>query len=78
MQYLSTRGYKVFAINFPHKQGDNLIATQLLYDAIQRIRSVTGAARVDLVGWSMGAFSSRLYVSSVKPTWGVSYAADGS
>jgi pimeloyl-ACP methyl ester carboxylesterase len=72
MQYLSGRGYKVFAISLPHKQGDNLVATQLIYDAIQRIRTVTGAAQVDLVGWSMGAFSSRMYASSVKPSWGVS------
>jgi pimeloyl-ACP methyl ester carboxylesterase len=71
MQYLSTRGYRVFAINFPHKQGDNLIATQLIYDAIQRIRAVTGASQVDLVGWSMGAFSARMYASSVVPSWGV-------
>ena len=71
MQYLSTRGYKVFAISLPQKQGDNLIATQLIYDAIQRIRTVTGAPQVDLVGWSMGAFSSRMYASSVTPTWGV-------
>lgn len=73
MQFLSGRGYKVFAINFPHKQGDNLLKTQLIFDAIQRIKAVTSSSTVDLVGWSMGAFAARMYVSSVKPSWGVSY-----
>lgn len=76
MQYLSSSGLKVFAINFPHKQGDNLLWAQLIYDAIQRIKTVTGAAQVNLMGWSKGAFASRMYVSSVKPSWGMSYAGD--
>lgn len=76
MQLLSNNGFKVFAINFPHKQGDNLLDAQLIFDAIQRIKAVTGAAKVNLVSWSMGAFASRLYVSSVKPSWGASYAGD--
>lgn len=76
MQFLSNNGFKVFAINFPHKQGDNLLDAQLIFDAIQRIKAVTGASKVDIVSWSMGAFASRLYVSSVKPSWGASYAGD--
>jgi Lipase (class 2) len=76
MQVLSNNGLKVFAINFAHKQGDNLLQAQLLYDAIQRVKAVTGATQVDVVGWSKGAFLSRMYVSSVKPSWGVSYAGD--
>jgi hypothetical protein len=76
MQVLSNGGFKVFAINFAHKQGDNLLQAQLVFDAIQRIKAVTGAGQVDLVGWSKGAFLSRMYVSSVKPSWGVSYSGD--
>lgn len=76
LQVLSNNGFRVFAINFAHKQGDNLLQAQLVYDAIQRIKSVTGATKIDLVGWSKGAFVSRMYVSSVKPSWGVSYAGD--
>lgn len=76
MQFLSGNGYKVFAINFAHKQGDNLLSAQLIYDAIQRVKAVTGASNVDLVGWSKGAFAARMYVSSVKPSWGIAYGGD--
>jgi hypothetical protein len=76
MQVLSGNGLRVFAISFAHKQGDNLFSAQLIYDAIQRIKAVTGATKVDLVGWSKGAFASRMYASSVKPSWGVSYGGD--
>ncbi len=46
MQYLSQRGYKVFAINFPHKQGDNYYWAEQIHDAIQVIKSKTGADKV--------------------------------
>ena len=76
MQHLDTRGYKVFAIGFPHKQGDNLVQAQLLADAIGVVRAKTGAAKVDLVCWSKGGFPCRAYTSSVKPSWGRAYQGD--
>jgi len=76
MQYLDTRGYKVFAINFPHKQGDNYYQAQLISDAIAVIKSRLGVSQVDLIGWSKGGFPSRMYVSSVKPSWGRAYQGD--
>jgi hypothetical protein len=76
MQHLSSRGYKVFAINFPHKQGDNHYQAQLVSDAIAVIKAKLGVAKVDLVGWSKGGFPARMYVSSVKPSWGRSYQGD--
>jgi hypothetical protein len=76
MQYLDTRGYKVFAIGFPHKQGDNLVQAQLVADAIGTIRSKLGVTKVDLVCWSKGGFPCRSYVSSVKPSWGRVYQGD--
>ena len=76
MQYLDGLGYKVFAINFPHKQGDNLVQAQLVADAVGRVRAETGAAKVDLVGWSKGGFPARMYASSVKPSWGRAYQGD--
>lgn len=75
MQFLSTRGYKVFALNFPHRQGDNYFWAQHIHDAIQVIKARTGAARVDIVAWSKGAFAARMYVSNVQ-TWGDAYAGD--
>ena len=76
MQYLDTRGYKVFAIDFPHKQGDNLVQAQLVADAIGVIKSKLGVAKVDLLCWSKGGFPCRAYVSSVKPSWGRVYQGD--
>ncbi len=76
MQYLNSAGYKVFAIGFPHKQGDNLVQAQLVSDAISVIKAKLGVAKVDLVGWSKGGFPARAYVSSVKPTWGRIYQGD--
>ena len=76
MQYLDTRGYKVFAINFPHKQGDNLIQAQLVSDAISVIKARLGVSKVDLIGWSKGGFPVRAYLSSVKPSWGRVYQGD--
>lgn len=76
MQYLSGRGYKVFAINFPHKQGDNYYWAEQIYDAIQVIKARTGASKVDLIGWSKGAFAARMYASSVRKSWATAYAGD--
>lgn len=76
MQYLDGRGYKVFAINFPHKQGDNYYQAQLVADAIGVIKSRLGVPKVDLIGWSKGGFPARMYVSSVRPAWGLAYQND--
>ena len=76
MQYLSGRGHKVFAINFPNKQGDNYYWAEQIHDAVQIIKSRTGARQVDVVGWSKGAFAARQYASSVNKSWGTPYAGD--
>ncbi|MPZ82611.1 MAG: alpha/beta hydrolase [Actinophytocola sp.] len=76
MQYLSSRGHRVFAIGFAHKQGDNLQQAQQVGDAIAVIKSRLGVSEVDVVGWSKGMMSARMYVASVKPSWGRSYAGD--
>lgn len=76
MQNLAGRGYRVFAIGFAHKQGDNLMQAQEVGDAVALIRAKLGVPKVDVVGWSKGEMSSRAYVSSVKPSWGRAYAGD--
>lgn len=76
MQYLSGRGYKVFAIGFAHKEGDNYMQAQEVGDAIALIKARLGVSKVDLVGWSKGELAARMYVSSVKPSWGSAYAGD--
>ncbi|WP_329570883.1 esterase/lipase family protein [Kitasatospora sp. NBC_01266] len=76
MQYLSSRGYRVFAIGFAQKQGDNLMQAQEVGDAIALIRAKLNVPQVDLVGWSKGEVSARAYVSSLAPSWGRPYAGD--
>ncbi|KEQ26759.1 esterase/lipase family protein [Paenibacillus tyrfis] len=76
MQDLVGKGYKVFAINFPHKQGDNYYSAEQIHDAITIIQNVTGESKVDVIGWSKGAFSARMYASSVKKAGGTSYSQD--
>lgn len=76
MQSLVHKGYKVFAINFPHKQGDNYYSAQQIHDAISIIKNITGESKVDVIGWSKGAFAARMYASSVKKPGGTDYAND--
>ncbi|MBK7996292.1 MAG: lipase [Blastocatellia bacterium] len=76
MQSLVAEGYRVFAINFPHKHGDNLLWAQQIGEAISRIKVLTNASQVNVIAWSKGAFASRLYASSIKAKWGKDYAND--
>jgi hypothetical protein len=74
MQSLSGKGYRVFAINFPDKQGDNYYWAEQINDAIAIIKTKTGAAQVDVVSWSKGAFAARQFASSVTKPGGTPYA----
>lgn len=73
MQHLSGQGYKVFAINFPHMHGNNYHWAEQIHDAVEIIKSRTGASQVDVVSWSKGAFASRQYASSVYKSGGSAY-----
>jgi hypothetical protein len=76
MQHLDGLGYKVFAIGFPHKTGDGYYWSEQIGDAVKLIKSKTGASQVDVIGWSKGAFNARMYVSSLRRSWGTAYAGD--
>lgn len=76
MQTLVANGHRVFAVGFAHKQGDNYMQAQQVGDAIAIIKSRLGVSKVDVVGWSKGMMSARMYVASVKPAWGRAYAGD--
>ncbi|MGH8189095.1 MAG: esterase/lipase family protein, partial [Steroidobacteraceae bacterium] len=76
MQALVANGFKVFAIGFPHKNGDGYFWAEQIHDAISVVKQRTGAATVDVVSWSKSAFNARMYVSSVKQPWGTAYQAD--
>ena len=76
MQALSNAGYRVFAINFPHPNGDGYFWSQQIAAAIDIVKARTGADTVDVIAWSKGGFNTRMYVSSLAPAWGVSYRHD--
>jgi hypothetical protein len=76
MQYLDERGYKVFALGFPHKTGDGYYWSEQIADALRLIKAKTGAPEVDVIGWSKGAFNARMYASSLRRSWGSEYAGD--
>lgn len=76
MQDLSADGFRVFAISFPHKNGDGYFWSEQIADAIAVIKSRTGASEVDIVSWSKGAQNARMYVSSVRKSWGTAYRGD--
>lgn len=76
MQSLVADGFKVFATSFPHKNGDGYLWAEQIADAIEVIIDRTGASEVDVVSWSKSAFNARMYVSTVKKSWGTTYRGD--
>lgn len=67
LQTLEAKGYRVFAITFPHKHGNLFYETQYLADALELARQATGAGKVVLIGHSAGGLAARGYVSSFCP-----------
>lgn len=66
MQYLSERGYAVFAVTFPCGQGDLYYMTEHVARAVEIVRERTKAARVDLIGHSLGGIVARMYVTGMR------------
>jgi hypothetical protein len=65
--YLAGKGYRVFAVTFAHRHGDNLLQGEQVANAIARIRQVTGAASVDVVAHSKGCTGVRALASGLTP-----------
>jgi pimeloyl-ACP methyl ester carboxylesterase len=81
MQNLVKKGFSVFAITFSHPHGDNFLQAQQIANAINRIRQVTGADKVDVLCHSKGAMSVRIYASDLgeeypKYSWITPYQND--
>ncbi len=64
-QYLKSKGFRVFAVTFANKHGDNFIWSSHINRAISRIKQITKAESVDTLGHSKGGFALRLYTSNV-------------
>lgn len=65
MQDLAAAGHRVFAVSHAHSQGDNHFWALQIGAAIDIIRERTGVSKVDVVGWSKGVMSARMYASSL-------------
>ena len=65
MQDLAAAGHRVFAVSHAHSQGDNYFWALQIAAAIDIIRARTGVEKVDVVGWSKGVMSTRMYASSL-------------
>jgi hypothetical protein len=76
MQSLDSANYKVFALQFAHKRGDNYYQAQVIADAIGIIKAALSVTQVDVIAWSKGVISARLYAASIKTAWGRPYQND--
>ena len=70
LQALEAKGYRVFAVTFPHKHGNLFYEAQYLADAAELARQAAGAGKVILIGHSAGGLAARAYVSSFRPNGG--------
>jgi triacylglycerol lipase len=67
---------KTFALTFSHPHGDNELQAEALAHVIARIREVTQAPKIDLVAWSKGGMSCRIYLSDAGPDGSTRYRGD--
>jgi triacylglycerol lipase len=69
--HLAGQGRAVFALSFAHPHGDCFQQAEQVANAIERIRELTGAEQVDLVGHSKGGIAAAVYTSHVTGrSWG--------
>ncbi|MBM3464526.1 MAG: alpha/beta hydrolase [Armatimonadetes bacterium] len=75
-QRLRDQGFQVYAVSFAHNHDDNNFWTQQVSNAVDRVKTLTGAEKVDLVGHSKGGFATRQYVSNLREPWMTPYRGD--
>jgi len=76
-QHLRKLGFRVYALTFAHNQDDNFVQAQHVANGLSRVRALTGAAQVDLVGHSKGSIVATLYCSpGFRQPWMSAYAGD--
>ncbi len=76
LQALEARGFRVFALTFPHKHGNLFYQAQYLADALEIISSQAPGSAT-LIGHSAGGLAARVYVSNFRLGGGwTSYRGD--
>ena len=61
------KGFRVFAVTFPHKHGNLFYEAQYLADALEIVASQARGSKATLVGHSAGGLVARMYVSNFHP-----------
>ncbi|HZJ85204.1 MAG TPA: hypothetical protein VFD02_06600 [Syntrophomonadaceae bacterium] len=67
-QQLVALGYKVFSITFAHSHGDNFHQAEILAHAIEKVKELTQAEKVNIIAHSKGGFAARIYLSNLALT----------
>jgi triacylglycerol esterase/lipase EstA (alpha/beta hydrolase family) len=75
-QYLRDRGYHVYFMSFAHSHDDNFVWAQQTANCIDRVKQLTGATQVDLLGHSKGGVPARMYASDFREDWMTKYRGD--
>jgi hypothetical protein len=63
-QRLDAAGHPVFVLTFAHPHGDVFEQAEVVADAVARIKTVTGAASIDLISHSKGGVAQAIYLSN--------------
>lgn len=74
--HLREQGFQVYAVTFAHNHDDNLFQAQALANAIDRVKQLTKAPQVDLIGHSKGGVAARAYTSNLRYDWMTPYRGD--
>lgn len=70
---LIEEGYHVFAITFAHPHGENKMQGIQVFNALRRIKEITGSHQVDVIAHSKGGVPTRLYASNFLEKEGAPY-----
>lgn len=75
VQDLESKGICTYALSFGSFHGDNINQAIHLANAVRHIKSLTGAASVDVAAWSKGVLAADLYLSNIAEwkDWGPKY-----
>ncbi len=67
-QQLTALGYRVFSLTFSHFHGDNFHQAEALAHAIDQVKQISKAPKINLIAHSKGGFAARIYLSNLAST----------
>jgi len=77
IQAMKRQGMQVFTCTFAHNHDNNFVQAQQVGNALARIRELTGARQVDVVGHSKGCIAATVYATpEFREDWMSDYQGD--